>query len=568
MANDIAPLFQQAVELHKSGKLQQAETLYRKVLDENPNYADAQHLLGMLQAQTENYDAAEKHIGLAITIDPKNALYHNNLGNLYRAIHKYELAETAYKKAINLKSDYAEAHNNLGALYHMQKRYDIALTHYAQATQLKPYYVEAHQNLGLLFMKTAEKESAIKQFNNVISLNPHHVNAHHQLANLYLDKNCLEDALIHYKKVLDYEPEHIETLNNLGAIMLKKNNPQYAIHYFTQVLAIDEKNRTARSNVASTFMLHNRYENALRHYDILIKQAPDDVDAHYNMGVAYMALGELHDALEHYNATILLDPRHAAAHTNLGAILLRIGKRKQAIEQYHRALELDSKNEVVRFLLQAIEGPHGPDQTPHEYVVNLFDNYAIQYDQHLVGRLHYTLPQQMRILYDKVKNKVGGIAILDIGCGTGLVGEAFVDSSSYLAGVDISQSMIEKARYKDFYDRLTVCDLHEYHSAREQGFDLITAAEVFSYIGNLDKTLEKCQELLGKSGLLIFSLEYTDVYPYLLQETARFAHSNRYIEELAQKYQFTIKHCQQITSRQQEEEAMIESLFALQKTNM
>jgi len=264
---------------------------------------------------------------------------------------------------------------------------------------------------------------------------------------------------------------------------------------------------------------------------------------------------------------IRLKPRHAAAHTNLGAILLRLGKKRDAIDQYQHALTLDADNDIARFLLDAVKGRHNIRSAPINYVKNLFDNYAVQYDQHLIQNLQYSLPSQLRDCYDELMKSDNKVTCLDLGCGTGLVGEAFKQRCSYLVGIDVSENMLTQARYKNIYDGLTHVDIHDYTPPIEGGFDLVIAAEVFSYIGDLENTLKKCREFIANDGVLLFSVEESRDQDVNLQESARFAHRLEYIINLAEKLGYEVLINKKISGRLQENTALAEIIFALKIKN-
>jgi protein O-GlcNAc transferase len=99
-----------AVRYHQAGQFQQAESLYNQILKEDPDHADALHLLGVIARQRGEYDLAVELINKAIAKNSSVFIYHNNLGNAFKAIGRLNDAVECYEEALHLKPDYALAH--------------------------------------------------------------------------------------------------------------------------------------------------------------------------------------------------------------------------------------------------------------------------------------------------------------------------------------------------------------------------------------------------------------------------------------------------------------------------
>ena len=125
--------------------------------------------------------------------------------------------------------------------------------------------------------------------------------------------------------------------------------------------------------------------------------------------------------------------------------------------------------------------------------------------------------------------------IIDRGCGTGLCGLQFRDLARTLTGVDLSPKMLEKARERNVYDNLIVADLATVLRAPGASYDLIIAADVFIYIGDLAPVFDACRAALRTGGLFAFSLEAGEEdVPYILRTSGRYAHATGYIRMLAE----------------------------------
>lgn len=132
-----------ALQHHQAGRLQEAEALYRQILQSQPDHPDALHLLGLLAHQSGRHETAVELIGKAIAINPAVAEFHNNLGEACRALGRFEDAKASYHRALALKAGLVEARYNLGNVLVAAGKIEEAAAHYRQSLPLTPAYVEA-----------------------------------------------------------------------------------------------------------------------------------------------------------------------------------------------------------------------------------------------------------------------------------------------------------------------------------------------------------------------------------------------------------------------------------------
>ena len=284
-------------------------------------------------------------------------------------------------------------------------------------------------------------------------------------------------------------------------------------------------------------------------------------------GLSILQLGAMQNRLRRTVAhrNLKLDPEHIGAQTNLANTYLKKGDFDHAIEHYKAVSALQPKNKEIAYILSAISQPQQiPKEAPAEYLEHLFDQYAPHYDEHLTKQLQYQAPQ---LLYRAV-TKVAGTeetdwTVLDLGCGTGLSGAAFRTLAKRLVGIDISSKMIEMAQKRELYDELAVSDIKA-ALKKYRDVDLILAADTFIYVGDLKPIFKLARKALRKKGLFAFTVEQADDnVDYVLQRTARYAHSRPYIESLIKKYRFTTEHCDIVVTRQQMRHPVTAYLFVV-----
>lgn len=540
---------QQADALQREGRLPEAIALYELCLQDDPQCAPAMHHLGLALVQLNDLAGAIGYFERALEYEKTDASLYNNLANAYQRQGQTQAAIANYEAALALNPHYAQALSNLASLQSKQGELQQALQYYKQAVHAQPDFTAAHFNLGLLLLKMQAFSAAQTQFNNVITLNPEFTEAHFYLGILALQADELKAAEQSFQQVLRLEPEHPDALVNLGVIALKQEQPQQAIAYFTQALVLDNNHLDARNNLASTFMHHDRFENALIHYEDLLQQQPDNPEYRYNAGVAEMALGHLDKAEAHF----LHLGEDFAALNNLAAIELRRGDRAKAEDYLSRAVALNPGDTASRHMLNALQGKTVSDGACEDYARNLFNNYALYYDQHLQQQLQYALPQQIiRLIH--AQQRLHFPRTLDLGCGTGLTGVVLRELSGQLIGVDIAAKMLAQAKSKGIYDELIEAEIIQFLQQDKPLYDLIVAADVLPYLGDLQTFFQVIKARMQADGLLVFSIEVTDRADFKLEETARFSHQPDYIQRGCAAAGLEIIQAEKTIGRQQNQQ--------------
>ena len=280
---------------------------------------------------------------------------------------------------------------------------------------------------------------------------------------------------------------------------------------------------------------------------------PEDAEIQNNIGNALSDLGRGDEAEARYRLALVLNPDFFGAYGNLGSMLRTQGKLNEALACFQEQLRLAPGDTVIAHHIAAITGSN-TECAPEQYVEKVFDEYAEEFDAHLQKVLRYEAPERLVAL-------VTGNAtpppekwnVLDLGCGTGLVGLAIAPFARHLVGVDLSSKMLEKAQARQLYHRLERLDLLTMmRSEAASSYDVIILADVFIYIGKVDEIIAEIRRLLSPGGVVAFSIETLDAslhegpsrsvqLDYQLRDTGRYAQSVAYMDRLASAFGFTIK---------------------------
>ena len=230
---------QLAMQNHNAGNLQQAEALYRNVLQADPNHSDALHLLGVLAAQVERYDIACELIQKAISINNAVPDYYSNLGNALKDQGKLAEAISYYQQAIVLNPNDANVYYNLGNALQDQGQLAEAITAFQHALSLNPQFCQVYNNLGKALKEQKQPADAIACFQQALFLNPNDVHAHNNLGGVLKEQGNLTEAMLYIQRALALNPNNADTYNNLATIWTEQNKLDKAIECYLKALRIN-----------------------------------------------------------------------------------------------------------------------------------------------------------------------------------------------------------------------------------------------------------------------------------------------------------------------------------------
>ena len=224
-------------------------------------------------------------------------------------------------------------------------------------------------------------------------------------------------------------------------------------------------------------------------------------------------------------------PGWAPALFALGEAKEKLGDRDSAAEAFRATLAADpSDAQGAAARLALLGAAEAPTALPKAYVARLFDDYAPRFNAHLTEALAYRGPELIVEALDDVDRARRFPRCLDLGCGAGLMGAALHARVAELIGVDLSPAMIAKARESGRYDALEVGDVVDVLARRDRGeFDLVVAADVLAYIGDLAEVVSWAARSLAPGGLFAFTVETDAGEGFRLSATMRFAHSRGYV---------------------------------------
>ncbi len=285
-------------------------------------------------------------------------------------------------------------------------------------------------------------------------------------------------------------------------------------------------------NLGSCLSNLGNHPSAIIAYKQALQRNPLDADSLYYLGLAYLDCNLPGEAEKFFACCLAVDPDYGPVHSGLALAAYQRGNMEQAIASYRRVLDADPDNETAVHMLAALCGEK-TERAPARYVQSLFDNYAPSFEQSLTG-IGYDIPRQLRLLFDSRFGRQRRFQnALDLGCGTGLSGNAFHDLTDRMVGVDLSARMLAEAETKGIYHQLRQQELIAYLEESDAFFDLFLLTDVLVYLGNLAPLFGAIGRRALPHSLLLFSVEKGNGNAgYQLLPTGRYGHSRQYLAEL------------------------------------
>lgn len=533
-------LFFEALDFLDAANFQAAEARLRQALHFSPDNPAIMTNLSVALLQQGKRADARSFAADAVAANPRSveallvlADCHTHAGDLTDALADYD-------RVIALEPRIAEAHNNRGLILHRLERPAEALASCDQAIALSPGMSDAHVNRGNALSALGHRDDALAAYDQALALSPDRAEAQLGRGNLFCDQNRPEEALAAYDRALALKPGLAEAWLGRGNLLCRMRRFDEALADYDKALALDSALAGAELGRGNALRQRKRHEEALRTYDTALSLKPDLAEALLGRGDTLYELKRYREALAAFDRAIALKTSLANAWLGRGDALRVMGQVADAIAAYRQALALGGNADMIRYSLAALGAEPSPALSPRNYIVGLFDMYAETFDRDLIDKLNYQSPRLLAQLIARTVPADARLDILDIGCGTGLMGEGLRALKRTLTGVDLSSNMLEQARRRDIYDRLIESDIAAFLDAQTDQFNLTVSTDVFIYIGDLARIFAGVRRALRSDGLFCFSVEAVDAGDFVLRPTLRYAHSLAYLSRLAGQNSFAM----------------------------
>lgn len=372
------------------------------------------------------------------------------------------------------------------------------------------------------------------------------------------------DSVLVNAQVLTKEYTHSFSLwGLLGESFYRNGQLIESITCYQQVLRIKPDFPQAFNNIANALLDIGDLDSAITHYKKAIKIKPSYSNALANLGSALTQKKDYKNAVIYLEEAIKIDPKNAENYNRMALAQLSKGDLEEAIRSFKTVLRIDPQNMKAQHLLAASTGVN-TNSAPKKYVEGLFDYYATNFESSLVQKLQYTVPEAIAKLAITNNSNESLGSILDLGCGTGLVGLNLKHSCNRLEGIDLSQKMLNQAQSKNVYDNLTHVDILEYLKTADLNFNYYFAADVFIYIGNLSDVFYLIKHRNKSPGKLLFSTEHNEKDGFFLEKSGRYSHSESYIKTLCDEFDYQLHFFSKVNLRKEGNEFVLGGMYLLE----
>jgi len=378
-----------------------------------------------------------------------------------------------------------------------------------------------------------------------------------------------DEAAQLYQQILRGNPRDLDAIYSLGIIHLQSGRLEEAQVWLAETLKIRPRFPEALTSRGIALMQLRRREEALDCFDQAIAIMPNFVDALSSRATALLEMNRLDEALAAFDRVLAIDPKHAISWNNRGNTFVAMRRLEEAVASFDKALALKPDLEIAQNnRMLALLELKKVSRIPAHAVRALFDDYSSYYDAAMIEALSYKGPQHLRALLERIWSDVAApLSILDLGCGTGLSGEAFKDlaEGGRLDGVDLSAKMIDEARKRGIYTDFIVDDFESALAESDRLYDLAVGADALIYSGDLGPTLSGVLRVLKPGGLFLFTLEKLNSGDWEQTSANRFRHGEAYIRDAASRAGYELADLVECALRSESREPVAGFAVALRK---
>lgn len=336
----MSDLLNRGIWNHQNGRLQEAEQIYRTVLEQEPKNPDALHLLGILSHQRGDHAKAVDLIQQAIALRPDQAPYHCNIAEAYRNQGNHAQAIEHCREALRIAPQYPEALSNLGLALLESGRAKEAVPYFEEATALRPNFAMAWNNLGNAWRELNEWDKAFDAFRRALKAAPNLYHAHSNLGQALLERGELDEALRHCQAAVKINRNFPEAHNNLGNVLREMGRFEEACAAYSEAMRLHPTLAMAHNNMGQAMQEAGRFDEAISWYKRALTLDPKSPRFHSNLASVYHEQEDHNAAIATYNEAIRLDPNYAPAYSGLGHVYQDLEQQQEARKRFEEALRI------------------------------------------------------------------------------------------------------------------------------------------------------------------------------------------------------------------------------------
>jgi tetratricopeptide (TPR) repeat protein len=251
-----------ALEAHRSGRFDEADALYKRALEADPDHVDALNLFGALAFEQGRVDESIRIIGRAVRLMPGHGQAWLNLAEAFETAGRAEEARDACQKALLAAPDFADAHARRARLLATAGKNELALSHARVAIALEPKSVEALFARGHALRAMNRLGEAETAFRSGLGIDPEHLRCIMGLASLLSDSERLDEAETFYRRAVDRRPNDALLLAALGDVIERGGDARAAVEIFDRAVSLNPRSAEIRFRRGCAFRDSGRFDLA------------------------------------------------------------------------------------------------------------------------------------------------------------------------------------------------------------------------------------------------------------------------------------------------------------------
>lgn len=447
---------------------------------------------------------------------------------LHRAA-RVDEAEAGYRQCLREGDD--EAVMPLATLLLQQARHGEAATLLEPLARASPERADVAVNLSIALRHCGRLEEAFAAARQALAATPAQVSAWNALGLAALDLGRAEEALAAFTSGLELAPSHPAlTLHRAHALRRLACNAE-ALPVYEQVVRTNPDLVDGWRGLAQVQATLGQPEAALQSRARALRLAPHDHEVAFEHAIALLHAERTEASLRWLEQAVQTHPDDAQAWAWLGRARLKQRDLDGARHAFERAQAIDPNDATVAHFHAASSG-RVPEGVESEYIRRLFDDFADRFEETLVGRLAYDAPSRMTAFLRRHGADTAS-TVLDLGCGTGLMGQQLVRNGRSIDGVDLSPRMLEHARAKAVYRDLHAGEVVEFLRRECAQWELVIAVDVVIYVPDLRPLFAATLPRIAAGGCFAFTIECSSSDNELQAVTGRYCqHPERVIADL------------------------------------
>jgi predicted TPR repeat methyltransferase len=483
-------------------------------------------------------------------------------------IRRWQADDPAFAGSIRDGVPVEQALGNLGVRLCLADRLGESIDVLSAGLSLAPDHLPLINSIAVALERSGDSQAAERQVERSLALLPGQPDSWIFLGNLRQKRCDLPGAIAAYRSAVELDAKSAIGWQSLGIALQARGEFAEAIECLRNCIRLNHAPPAMISVLGQLFYSTGQFGAARDAYT-----AASEADPHHTVYrrmrremrfICDMIDGMSIDKafndflIDHAGFTIERDAEDLLH--KMFALLGSYGHNVAARAVAGKRLDLFPDSASAQYLSRAIRADSAMPRSPDQYIIESFDRMAEKFDAHLTGRLGYDIPQKLAAALAGFIPRHARLNILDGGCGTGLCGPHVRHFAAHLTGVDLSPNMLEQCRRRGVYDSLVCSELTSFLEKSASEFDVIIAADVIIYFGDLVPLATAMARALRPGGLVAFSTETSESPGHHLLSSGRFAHHCADVRDTFARG-FVELCCQQATVRLEAGRAVEGSLF-------